>query len=271
MSFQIYEDMHIGAGHPLLLIAGPCQLESFDHCMRLVEELRRAAERYRLNFIFKASFDKANRTSAGAARGPGLDAGLQILAKVREAAGVPVLTDIHLPEQAEAAAQCVDVLQIPAFLCRQTDLLAAAGRTGKAVQIKKGQFVPPEDMRFCAEKVTAQGNSRVLLCERGTCFGYRDLVVDMRGLCIMRSLGYPVVFDATHSVQVMGGQGGASGGQRAFIQPLARAAAAAGIDGLFIECHEAPERAPSDSASMLPLSDLDALLKSVTAIREAAR
>jgi len=270
MQTKIGEHILVGDGQPLLLIAGPCQLESEEHGLAIAEHLKGVAARHGVNLVFKASFDKANRTSASGQRGPGLEQGLRMLAAIKKRAGVPVVTDIHLPEQAQPAAEVADVLQIPAFLCRQTDLLVAAGRTGKTVQVKKGQFLAAEDMRYCAEKALRGGAAGILLCERGNCFGYRDLVVDMRNLCILRSTGYPVVFDASHSVQVMGGRGGASGGQREFILPLARAAAAAGIDGLFVECHEAPERAPSDSASMVPLAEMEQLVGAVCRVREAA-
>lgn len=238
----------IGPGHPLALIAGPCVIESEEHVHFLAREIGRIAGR----FIFKASFDKANRTSIGSYRGPGLKEGLRILAGVRKA-GYPVLTDIHEPSQAGPAAEAVDILQIPAFLCRQTDLLVEAGRTGKPVNIKKGQFVSPRDIRQAADKVASTGNNDILLTERGTTFGYNNLVVDMRGLAIMREFGWPVIFDATHSVQMPGAAGAASGGQPQFIAPLARAAVATGVDGIFVEVHEAPERALSDGPNALRL------------------
>jgi 2-dehydro-3-deoxyphosphooctonate aldolase (KDO 8-P synthase) len=240
-----------GERAPIGLIAGPCVIESEEHVHFMAREIQRAVG----PFIFKASFDKANRTSISAYRGPGLKEGLGILAGLR-AEGYAVLTDIHEPAQAEAAAETVDIVQIPAFLCRQTDLLVAAGRTGKAVNIKKGQFVSPEDFLFAAEKVSSTGNNRILLTERGTSFGYRNLVVDMRGLAVMRSSGFPVIFDATHSVQLPGGAGSGSGGQPQFIEVLARAAVAVGISGVFLEVHEAPERALSDGANSLPLDRL---------------
>ncbi len=246
--------LRLGEGQPLALIAGPCVIESEEHVHFLAREIRGQVG----SFVFKASFDKANRTSVSSYRGPGLREGLRILAGLRQE-GFAVLTDIHEAWQAEAAAEVVDVLQIPAFLCRQTDLLVAAGRTGKPVNIKKGQFVAPEDFLFAADKVVSTGNSRVLLTERGAAFGYRNLVVDMRGVDLMRRSGYPVVFDATHSVQVPGGAVGASGGQPEFIEPLARAAIALGIAGLFVEVHEAPERARSDGPNALRLDRLPAL------------
>ena len=256
-----------GHGQPALLIAGPCVIESEEHVHRMARGIRDAVG----PFIFKASFDKANRTSAGAFRGPGMREGLRILAGVK-AAGYSVLTDIHEPAQAEAAAEVADILQIPAFLCRQTDLLLAAGRTGRIVNVKKGQFVAPHDIHRAAEKVASTGNTQVLLTERGSTFGYNNLVVDMRGLKIMRDSGWPVIFDATHSVQLPGGEGAASGGQPQFIETLARAAAAAGIDGLFIETHDCPEKALSDGTNSLRLDrlaqfwsrvrEIDALVKS---------
>lgn len=233
---------------PLAFIAGPCVIETEEHVLMLANALREALGSY----VFKASFDKANRSSVRSYRGPGLKEGLRILAEVRRL-GIPVLTDIHTPGQAEAAAESADILQIPAFLCRQTDLLLEAGRTGRAVNIKKGQFVAPADMANAAEKVAATGNTRILLTERGSSFGYNNLVVDMRGLRIMASAGYPVVFDATHSVQLPGAAGASSGGQPEFIEPLARAATAAGIAGVFFETHERPEQALSDGANALHL------------------
>lgn len=237
-----------GDGAPLALIAGACVIESEEHVHFLAREIRQQVG----PFVFKASFDKANRSSVASYRGPGLREGLRILGGLRKE-GFAILTDIHEPAQAEPAAEVADILQIPAFLCRQTDLLAAAGRTGRIVNIKKGQFLAPEDMRWAAEKVLSTGNSKILLTERGTTFGYHNLVVDMRGLVILRNLGWPVIFDATHSVQLPGAGGGASSGQPQFIEPLARAAAAVGIDGVFVEVHEAPERALSDGPNALRL------------------
>jgi 2-dehydro-3-deoxyphosphooctonate aldolase (KDO 8-P synthase) len=244
-----------GGGAPLALIAGPCIIESEEHVHFLAAEIRRAVG----PFVFKASFDKANRTSLDSYRGPGLREGLHILAGVKKA-GFPILTDIHEPAQAGPAAEVADILQIPAFLCRQTDLLVEAGRTGRIVNIKKGQFLAPQDMRLAAEKVASTGNTRILLTERGTTFGYNNLVVDMRGLAILHDLGFPVVFDATHSVQLPGGAGTASGGQSQFIEPLSRAAVAVGVDALFVEVHEAPERALSDGPNALRLHLLAPLL-----------
>lgn len=255
----------IGFGRPLALIAGPCVIESEEHVQFLAREIGRSAG----PFIFKASFDKANRSSIGSYRGPGLKEGLRILAGVRKA-GYPVLTDIHEPAQAAPAAEAVDILQIPAFLCRQTDLLVEAGRTGKTVNIKKGQFVSPHEIRNAAKKVAATGNNNILLTERGTTFGYNNLVVDMRGLAIMREFGWPVIFDATHSVQMPGATGHSSGGQPQFIAPLARAAVATGVDGIFVEVHEAPERALSDGANALRLDLLGPLWAKLQRLHEVA-
>ncbi|HYW44847.1 MAG TPA: 3-deoxy-8-phosphooctulonate synthase [Bryobacteraceae bacterium] len=252
-----------GRGRPLVLIAGPCVIESEEHIHRMARGIRAAVG----EFVFKASFDKANRTSGNAYRGPGLREGLRILAGVK-AEGFTILTDIHEAWQAEPAAGVADILQIPAFLCRQTDLLAAAGRTGRMVNIKKGQFVAPHDIHRAAEKVAATGNRQVLLTERGSSFGYNNLVVDMRGLRIMREAGWPVIFDATHSVQLPGGAGGASGGQPQFIEPLARAAVAAGVDGVFVEVHDRPEEALSDGANALRLDLLDEFWRRLRAIHE---
>jgi 2-dehydro-3-deoxyphosphooctonate aldolase (KDO 8-P synthase) len=254
-------------GDGLFLIAGPCVIESEEHVHFLAGEIRRIVGP---DFIFKASFDKANRSSVGSYRGPGLDEGLRILGGLRKA-GYRVLTDIHEAWQAERAAESVDVLQIPAFLCRQTDLLVAAGRTGRTVNIKKGQFVAPQDMRHAVEKVRSTGNEDVVLTERGSSFGYHNLVVDMRGLVLMKQLGVPVVFDATHSVQLPGAAGSASGGQPEFIEPLASAAVATGaVDGLFVEVHEEPSRALSDGANALRLDRLGGLCRRLNAIRAAA-
>ncbi len=249
------------AGRPLVLIAGPCVIESEEHVHYLADGIRRVVG----DFVFKASFDKANRTSGSAYRGPGLREGLRILAGVK-ARGYPILTDIHEPAQAGPAAEVADILQIPAFLCRQTDLLEAAGRTGRIVNIKKGQFVAPHDIHRAAEKVASTGNRQVILTERGSSFGYNNLVVDMRGLKVMRDAGWPVVFDATHSVQVPGGAGAASGGQPEFIEPLARAAVAAGVNGVFVEVHERPEKALSDGANALRLDLLEAFWRKLQEI-----
>ena len=256
--------MPVEFGKGLALIAGPCVIESEEHVHFLANEIRRIAG----DFIFKASFDKANRSSIGSYRGPGVREGLRILAELRSE-GFQVLTDIHEPSQAELAAESVDVLQIPAFLCRQTDLLVAAGRTRKIVNIKKGQFVAPQDMRHAAEKVASTGNDRIVLTERGSSFGYNNLVVDMRGIVIMRKLGYPVVFDATHSVQLPGAAGSGSGGQPEFIEPLASAAMATGaVDGIFVEVHENPAKALSDGSNALRLDKLDPLLRRLRGVHE---
>lgn len=259
-----------GPGQPLLWILGPCVIESHDLTMQIAEALAGHAAELGIPLVFKASFDKANRTSIESYRGPGLKEGLRILAGVRKT-GFPVLTDIHEPSQAGPAAEAVDILQIPAFLCRQTDLLVEAGRTGKTINIKKGQFVSPLDIRQAAEKVASTGNNDILLTERGTSFGYNNLVVDMRGLAIMREFGWPVIFDATHSVQMPGAAGKASGGQPQFIAPLARAAVATGVEGIFVEVHETPERALSDGANALRLDLLGAFWKKLQKLDEAAR
>lgn len=257
---EISPELAFGAG-PLVLIAGPCVIESEEHVHLLARSIRAIAG----HFVFKASFDKANRSSGSSYRGPGIDEGLRILAGLRRE-GFPVLTDIHETGQAERAAEVVDILQIPAFLCRQTDLLIAAGRTGRIVNIKKGQFVSPLDIAHAADKVASTGNNRIVLTERGSSFGYNNLVVDMRGLPQMRGLGWPVVFDATHSVQLPGASGTASGGAPEFIEPLSRAAVATGIDGLFVEVHEEPSRALSDGANALRLDKLAALLERIRRI-----
>ena len=255
-------------GHaPLTLIAGPCVIESEEHVHFLAREIAKVVGAHA--FIFKASFDKANRSSVDSYRGPGVKEGLRILKGLRET-GFTVLTDIHDPSQADAAAESADILQIPAFLCRQTDLLIAAARTGQVVNIKKGQFVAPHDIRLAAEKVVAAGNDRIMLTERGSSFGYNNLVVDMRGLAIMRGFGWPVVFDATHSVQLPGSKGVASGGQPQFIEPLAKAAVAAGVDAVFVEVHEAPERALSDGPNALRLDLLGPLWRKLLRIDAAA-
>ncbi|WP_368344438.1 3-deoxy-8-phosphooctulonate synthase [Pelagovum sp. HNIBRBA483] len=248
---------------PLTLIAGPCQIESRDHALRIAETLAKATQKAGASYIFKASFDKANRTSATSPRGPGMDAGLAILAAVRSEIGCPVLTDVHLPDQCSTVAEVADVLQIPAFLCRQTDLITAAARTGAAINLKKGQFLAPWDIPPAAEKVTSCGNDRLLITERGTSFGYNTLVTDMRGLPIMMQTGFPVIMDATHSVQHPGGAGTASGGDRRFAPVMARAAVSLGIAGVFIECHPDPDSAPSDGPNMIPLSEMPELIASL--------
>jgi 2-dehydro-3-deoxyphosphooctonate aldolase (KDO 8-P synthase) len=250
----------IGNDLPLVLIAGPCALESRAHAMEMSAALVELTDRLGIALIYKTSFDKANRTSIDSPRGVGLGDGLPILAEIREARGCAVLTDVHLPEQCAPTAEAVDVLQIPAYLCRQTDLLVAAADTGAAINVKKGQFLAPWDMQNVARKIESSGNSRVLLCERGASFGYNTLVSDMRSLPILAETGFPVVFDATHSVQQPGGQGGKSGGERRFVETLARAAVAVGVAAVFMETHEDPDRAPSDGPNMVKLKDLPGLL-----------
>ena len=262
------EDFTIGGGK-LALMAGPCSLESLELGMVVAKTMKNLSAERGLFYIFKASFDKANRTSISSWRGPGLKKGLEWLAKIKEEVKIPVMTDIHEHWQAEEAGKVVDIIQIPAFLCRQTDLLVAAAMTGKVLNIKKAQFLSPEDMAHVVEKCREAGNGRVLLCERGTTMGYHQLVVDMRSLVTMRALGCPVVFDATHSVQKPGALGGASGGDRSMALPLARAAAAVGIDALFVETHPDPESAKSDGPNMIPLSGMGDLLDQVLAIHKA--
>ena len=265
-----------GGGTPFVLIAGPCVIEDRDSALRHAEALSSLTTRLHVPFVYKSSYDKANRSSHASFRGRGMEEGLSILAEVKHELGVPLLTDVHTPQEVVATAEVVDILQIPAFLCRQTDLLLAAGHSRRSVNIKKGQFLAPSDMEYVAQKVASTGNRRILLTERGASFGYHNLVSDMRSLPILAGCGYPVVYDATHSVQLPGGRGPMSGGQREFIPPLARAAVAVGIDGLFMEVHEEPERALSDSATVFPLArlesllhtlvDLDRMIKSVPAV-----
>lgn len=268
IKFKLTETISVGDGQPLVIFAGPCVAESLDICRTIAEKAKTACGKLGLPYFFKASFDKANRTSATAFRGPGLEKGLEILATIKREFNCPIITDVHEPEQCAPVAAVVDVLQIPAFLCRQTDLLLAAAKTGKPINVKKGQFLAPEDMKPVIGKLESAGNDRVLLTERGATFGYHNLVVDMRSLAIMRSLGKPVVFDATHAVQLPGGQGTSSGGNREFVPPLARAAAAVGIDGLFLETHPTPEKALSDGANSLPTEQLFNLLKNIKDIHE---
>ncbi len=266
---KVSDFFQVGVGEPLMLMAGPCVLESEEIVRTTVAYVQEVTDRLGISYVFKASFDKANRTSLDSFRGPGLHEGLEILARIKAEFGVPVISDIHDVSQVEPAAEVLDILQIPAFLCRQTDLLVAAAQTGKALSIKKGQFLAPWDMEHAVGKIRGSGNDNIMLTERGATFGYNNLVVDMRSLPIMRSLGCPVVYDATHSVQLPGGAGGSSGGQRQFIAPLTRAAVAAGIDGLFMEVHPDPDKALCDGPNSLPLEDLEPLLKTVLAIREA--
>ena len=261
----------IGGNSPMALISGPCQLESRDHTMFMAESIAKACAPTNTGFIFKASYDKANRTSISTQRGIGMDEGLRILADVRDAYGCPVLTDVHESRQCAAVGEVVDVIQIPAFLCRQTDLLLAAGKTGCAVNVKKGQFLAPWDMGNVAEKIASTGNENIMLCDRGTSFGYNTLVSDFRGLPIMARSGYPVVFDATHSVQQPGGQGATSGGQREFAPVLARAACAVGVSAVFMETHQDPNNAPSDGLNMIPIDQMGNLIENLRAFDALAK
>jgi 2-dehydro-3-deoxyphosphooctonate aldolase (KDO 8-P synthase) len=256
-------DIPIGGTNPIALITGPCQLESLDHARMMAEKIMEACSETGTQFIFKASYDKANRSSVSTERGLGMEKGLEVLAQIKAEFGVPILTDVHDASHCAPAAEVCDILQIPAFLCRQTDLLLAAGKTGATINVKKGQFLAPWDMGNVAEKIASTGNERIMLCDRGTSFGYNTLVSDFRGLPIMAQTGYPVVFDATHSVQQPGGQGTTSGGQREFAPVLARAACAVGVAALFIETHEAPDRAPSDGPNMIPVEQMAGLIKTL--------
>jgi 2-dehydro-3-deoxyphosphooctonate aldolase (KDO 8-P synthase) len=258
----------IGTGHKLLVIAGPCVIETEELTLSIARRLQEIAERLPIQLVFKASFDKANRTSPTAFRGMGLERGLEILARVKEQTGLPVTTDVHESYQCGLAGQVCDLLQIPAFLCRQTDLLIAAAATNRAVNVKKGQFVAPWDMKYVVGKLESAGCRNILLCERGTFFGYGRLVNDMRALPEMRAMGVPVIFDATHSVQEPGGLGGATGGNRAMVEPLARAAVVVGIDGLFFETHPTPDTSPSDGPNMIPLADFEGVLRRLCQLRE---
>lgn len=263
--------LRVGNDKPLTVIAGPCQLETRDHALMIGQRMKDACEAVGAQYVFKASYDKANRTSLGGKRGLGIEAGLDVLADIRATLGVPVLTDIHTPEQCAIAAQAVDIIQIPAFLCRQTDLLLAAGETGAVVNVKKGQFLAPWDMVNVVAKVESTGNTRILLTERGASFGYNALVADMRALPEMAKTGYPVVMDATHAVAQPGGLGGSSGGQREFAPVLARAAVALGIGAVFIETHQDPDSAPSDGPNMIRLDDMPALLSTLMALDKVAK
>jgi 2-dehydro-3-deoxyphosphooctonate aldolase (KDO 8-P synthase) len=258
----------VGEGHPLLLICGPCIIESEEHCLKAAETLKEIIGSRPISFVFKSSYDKANRSSVNSFRGPGLEKGLRILEKVKRELNIPVITDVHSPAEAEAAAQVCDIIQIPAFLCRQTDLILAAAATQVAINVKKGQFMSPWEMTNVIEKILSMGNEKILLTDRGTTFGYNNLVSDMRAIPIMQALGYPVCYDATHSVMLPGGLGSSSGGQRQFILPLACAAVAAGCNSLFIEAHENPPAAKSDSATVLDFRDLPALLDRALGIYE---
>ena len=262
---------HCGEGQPLTVIAGPCVLEDLQTALEIARQLASEMARLPLQVVFKASFDKANRTSIDSYRGPGLERGLEILAEVHQQTGLPVTTDIHQPEQASVAAEVCQLLQIPAFLARQTDLLLAAAATGRAVHVKKGQFMAPSDMRHVVAKLVHAGCCNVLLCERGTFFGYGQLVNDMRALPQMKELGTPVIFDATHSVQQPGNMDGSTGGQSEMVEPLARAAVAIGVDGIFLETHPEPGRSPSDGANMVPLDEIGSLLSRLIRIRDASQ
>jgi len=262
MSHVVHVDkLTLGTGHPLFLIAGPCVIESERHALKMAERLSDAARGLRVPYIFKASYDKANRTSLDSYRGPGIEQGLEILAKIKRECGVPVLTDVHDMSQVSAAAEVCDVIQIPAFLSRQTDLLVEAGCARAAVNIKKGQFLSPWDARHAVEKVASAGNHRILITERGSAFGYNNLIVDMRGLAVMKEWGYPVILDVTHALQLPGAEGTRSGGQPQFIEPLARAGIAAGVDGVFMEVHDNPSRALSDGANALDLKRFKPLVR----------
>ncbi|MBQ7198697.1 MAG: 3-deoxy-8-phosphooctulonate synthase [Selenomonadaceae bacterium] len=263
-------DIKFGGGK-LVLLAGPCVLEGYERSLKIGQRTKEIADKLGIPYIFKASFDKANRSSIKSYRGPGLDEGLKILAEIKSELGVPIVTDIHESFQAEIVAEIADIVQIPAFLCRQTDLLVAAAKTGKVVNVKKGQFMSPNDMKNVVTKLEESGTNKILLTDRGTSFGYNNLVVDFRGLPIMRELGYPVIFDGTHSVQLPGGAGTTSTGQREFIKYLTRAAAAVGIDGLFLEVHDNPKEALSDGANMVRLDDLEVLLKNVLEVHETVK
>jgi len=261
----------VGNDLPLTVIAGPCQIESLDHAVMIAGTMAEVCAQASAQFIFKASYDKANRTSVSGTRGPGIDEGLRILEEVRRQIGCPTLTDVHAPDQCATVAEVVDVLQIPAFLCRQTDLLLAAGQTGAAINVKKGQFLAPWDMPNVVAKIESTGNHRILLTERGSSFGYNTLVADMRALPIMARTGWPVVMDATHSVQIPGGNGASSGGQREFAPVMARAAVSLGIAAVFIETHQDPDTAPSDGPNMIPLSHMDAMVTSLMAFDRLAK
>ncbi len=264
-------DIPVGGDNPLVFILGPCQLENRDHAMFMAEKITKLCTPSSSNFIFKSSFDKANRTSIASARGVGIEEGLRILEEVKLTFNCPVITDVHTVSQCITASEVVDVLQIPAFLSRQTDLLIAAGETGKSVNVKKGQFLAPWEMKNVAEKIASTGNEKILLCERGTSFGYNNLVNDFRGLEIMAETGYPVVFDATHSVQQPGGRGNSSGGERKFVAALARAACAVGVASVFIETHQEPDNAPCDGPNMIDVADLQKLIEQLRVIDELSK
>jgi len=264
----INDQIKVGSGRPFLLLAGPCVLESAELANHVAHEMAAICGRLGISYVFKSSYDKANRTSLDSFRGPGLEDGLRMLADIREQ-GIAVISDVHEVAQVDAAAQVLDIIQIPAFLCRQTDLLVAAAKSGKAISLKKGQFMSPWDMEYAVRKIKESGNKNLMLLERGSCFGYNNLVVDMRSFPVMRSLGCPVIYDATHSVQLPGGAGGSSAGQREFIPTLARAAVAAGIDGIFMEVHPEPDKALCDGPNSLPLDQVEGLLRQLQSIRNS--
>lgn len=264
-------NVEIANNRPFALLAGPCVLENRDHAFLMCEALKKLTDKLGIPFVYKSSFDKANRTSVSAERGIGLDAALRVFQDLKKEFGMPIVTDIHSPEQCAPVAEVVDILQIPAFLCRQTDLLLAAGKTGAAINVKKGQFLAPWDMKNVAAKIASTGNENIMLCERGVTFGYNTLVNDMRALPIMAETGYPVVFDATHSVQSPGGKGNATGGDRTMVPPLARAAVAIGVGAVFMETHQDPDNAPSDGPNMVRLEDMERLLQSMMAIDSIAK
>jgi 2-dehydro-3-deoxyphosphooctonate aldolase (KDO 8-P synthase) len=268
-SIKINQKIKVGGNNPLLFIAGPCVIESESHIITMAEELDKIAKEHNLNFIFKASFDKANRTSIKSYRGPGFEEGLDILGKVKKKFKIPILSDIHIPEQAEPASKVFDIIQIPAFLCRQTDLLVSAAKTGKPVNVKKGQFLSPHDVENIIDKLQSEGCERILITERGTTFGYNNLVVDYRAFPIMQEFGYPVIFDATHSVQLPGGSGHASSGQKQFVSTLAKAAVAAECNGIFLEVHDHPEKALSDGPNMIDLQEFESLIQVLNKLRKA--
>ncbi len=265
------KNISIGAGSPLVLIAGPCVIESEKHCMETAKRVKDIAHKAGIPLIFKSSFDKANRLSGDSFRGPGVRAGIEILAKIKEKLGLAILSDVHCAKDIHEAAPVLDIIQIPAFLCRQTDIVTEAARTGKVINIKKGQFLAPWDMQPIIRKIESAGNNRILITERGASFGYNNLVTDFRSLSIMRDLGYPVIYDATHSVQIPGGKGTSSGGQRQFVGGLSRAAVAFGCDGLFLEVHPDPDKAPCDGPNMINLKDLAQLLRQVKRIEKALK
>lgn len=265
------KDFFIGQGEKLAVVCGPCVIESEEHCFGCAKTLKELFASYDMNFIFKASYDKANRTSGSSFRGLGIREGLRILQRVKDELGLPVVTDVHSPEEAAIAGAVVDVIQVPAFLCRQTDMLLAAGESGAVVQVKKGQFLAPWDMEYVAQKILSTGNRKIILVDRGTCFGYNNLVSDMRGIPVMKKFGFPVCFDATHSVQQPGGGAGVSGGERQYVPVLARAALAAGANALFIEAHPEPSQAKSDAASMIAFRDLPQLLDQLESLYALSR